>query len=44
MEQFVNDLSYFIFGAFIGHAWHALWSIGKKVWSEAKKAQQEWKK
>lgn len=42
MSQFLNDVSYMIFGAFLGWMWRPVWDIGKKIWSEAKKAQKEW--
>ena len=42
MEVFLDRLNWFIIGAFIGYAWHPLWAIAKKIWSEAKKARDEW--
>lgn len=42
MEQFLNDLGYFAYGAAAGYFWHPLWAIAKKIWSEAKKARDEW--
>ena len=36
--------SYFVLGFAAGYIWHPVWIIVKKIWSEAKKAQQEWKK
>ena len=42
MEQFLNDLSYTILGAFVGYVWNPLWALIKKIWSEAKKAREEW--
>lgn len=42
MEQFLNDLSYFIMGSFLGYVWNPLWALIKKIYSEAKKAQKEW--
>ena len=42
MNQFLNDLSYVILGAFIGWLWRPLWELGKKIVSEAKKAREEW--
>jgi len=32
----------FIYGLVIGYFWHPVWEIGKKIWTEAKKAKQDW--
>ena len=42
MSQFLNDLGYVMLGAAIGYLWHPLWTLLKKIWLEAKKAQEEW--
>jgi hypothetical protein len=35
-------LSFFIYGAVLGYFWHPVWTIIKKIWTEAKKAREEW--
>ncbi len=42
MEQFWNDLALIIYGAAFGYFWHPVWTIAKKIWTEAKKARDEW--
>jgi predicted acyltransferase len=32
----------FIYGFVLGYIWHPVWTIAKKIWSEAKKAKEEW--
>ena len=42
MEQLWNDLALIIYGAAFGYLWHPVWKILKKIWTEAKKAREEW--
>jgi hypothetical protein len=39
MKEFMEP---FVWGLFIGYAWHPVWTIAKKIYSEAKKAREEW--
>jgi len=32
----------FAWGAVIGYFWHPVWNVLKKIWSEAKKAREDW--
>ena len=34
--------SYFVLGFAAGYIWNPVWAIIKKIWSEAKKAREEW--
>lgn len=42
MAQFLNDLSWVVVGFALGYIWNPLWALLKKIWSEAKKAREEW--
>ena len=35
-------MEYFIYGFAFGYFWHPVWTIAKKIWSEAKTASNEW--
>lgn len=43
-EDIKLALNYLIIGASIGYFWHPIWAILKKIWHEAKVAQNEWRK
>jgi hypothetical protein len=43
MSAFLDALGPFAYGFVIGYFWYPLWELGKKIVSEAKKAQQEWR-
>jgi hypothetical protein len=43
MQDFLNALNWFVVGAAVGYAWHPVWEIAKKIFTEALKARQEWK-
>ena len=43
-HDFQLALSYFIIGVAIGCVWNPVWAIFKKIWHEAKVAQNEWQK
>lgn len=38
----MQALGPFAWGFVVGYFWHPLWELGKKIWSEAKKAKEEW--
>jgi len=42
MDDFIKALNWFAWGAVIGYAWHPVWNLLKKIYSEAKKAREEW--
>jgi hypothetical protein len=42
MSEFKAWLDPFIWGLVIGYMWHPIWTIAKKIYSEAKKAREEW--
>jgi hypothetical protein len=42
MNDFFAALGPFVYGLVIGYFWHPIWEILKKIWSEAKKAREEW--
>ena len=42
MKEFIDALGYLILGFALGYLWNTLWTIGKKIWTEAKKAREEW--
>ena len=42
MAEFNAWLGPFIWGLAIGYLWYPFWSIAKKIYSEAKKAREEW--
>ena len=44
MQDFLSALNWFVAGAAVGYVWHPLWEIVKKIFIEALKARQEWKK
>ena len=44
MQDFLNALNWFFLGLVVGYFWHPLWELGKKIFTEALKARQEWKK
>ena len=35
-------LNYLAIGFAMGYLWHPIWTLLKKIWSEAKKAREEW--
>jgi len=39
-----DAISYLILGFAAGYVWNPVWTLLKKIWAEAKQAQQEWKK
>jgi len=43
MQDFLNALNWFALGAVVGYFWYPLWELGKKIFTEALKARQEWK-
>lgn len=42
MTEFMQALGPFAWGFAVGYLWYPLWDLGKKIWSEAKKAKEEW--
>jgi len=42
MNDFLNALGPFVYGFVLGYFWHPIWELSKKIWSEAKKAREEW--
>jgi hypothetical protein len=42
MTDFLNALGPFVYGFVLGYFWHPIWELSKKIWSEAKKAREEW--
>jgi len=44
MQDFLNALNWFALGLIVGYFWHPIWEISKKIFIEALKARQEWKK
>lgn len=42
METFKAWFEPFAWGLVIGYFWYPMWTIGKKIVSEAKKAREEW--
>jgi hypothetical protein len=42
MNDILNALGPFAWGFAIGFFWYPLWTIVKKIWSEAKLARDEW--
>ena len=42
MKEFTDALGYIIIGFALGYVWDPLWQLAKKIWSEAKKAREEW--
>ena len=43
MNDFFNALTPFAYGFVIGYFWHPIWTLGKKIYQEAKLAKQEWR-
>lgn len=43
MNDFLNALGPFAYGLVLGYFWHPLWTVGKKIYSEAKKTREEWR-
>jgi len=41
-EEFKNCIEMFAYGFVFGYFWYPLWTIGKKIVSEAKKAKEQW--
>jgi hypothetical protein len=37
-----DAINYLVLGFALGYVWNPLWSILKKIWTEAKKAREEW--
>ena len=37
-----GKFDWFITGAVLGYFWHPVWNTIKKIWTEAKKAREEW--
>lgn len=42
MKEFVDALGPFVYGFAVGYFAYPMWAILKKIWSEAKKAREEW--
>lgn len=42
MREFVDALGPFVYGFVVGYFAFPLWELLKKIWSEAKKAREEW--
>jgi hypothetical protein len=42
MNNFLNALGPFVYGFVLGYFAFPLWELLKKIWSEAKKAREEW--
>jgi hypothetical protein len=42
MNDFLNALGPFVYGFALGYFAFPLWELLKKIWSEAKKAREEW--
>lgn len=42
MNDFFEALGWLAWGFAAGYFWHPVWEILKKIWSEAKKAREEW--
>jgi len=40
--SFVDYVGPFVYGFAFGYLWHPVWTIIKKIISEAKKAKEEW--
>lgn len=38
----VEAINWFAWGFVMGYAWNPVWRILKKIYSEAKKAREEW--
>ena len=43
MTEFLDAVSWLIYGFVLGYFWHPVWTVWKKIWSEAKKAKEEWR-
>ena len=44
MNDFLQALGPFAWGFVLGYFWYPIWTIAKRIWSEAKLASQEWKR
>jgi hypothetical protein len=44
MNDFLQSLGPFVYGFVLGYFWYPLWTVGKKIVQEARKAKQEWSK
>ena len=44
MNDFLQAIGPFVWGFVVGYFWYPLWELGKKIFTEALKAKQEWKK
>jgi hypothetical protein len=42
MKDFLDALGPFVYGFVLGYFAFPLWELLKKIWSEAKKAREEW--
>ena len=42
MMDIVTALGWLAWGFAAGYFWHPVWEILKKIWTEAKKAREEW--
>lgn len=42
MSAFLDAIGPFAYGFVLGYLWHPVWTIIKKIVSEAKKAKEEW--
>jgi hypothetical protein len=42
MNDFFTVLGWLSWGFVLGYFWHPVWEILKKIWTEAKKAREEW--
>jgi hypothetical protein len=42
MSDFFADAGPFVYGCLLGYFAYPVWTIVKKIWSEAKKAREEW--
>jgi hypothetical protein len=42
MKDFLDALGPFVYGFALGYFAFPLWELLKKIWSEAKKAREEW--
>jgi D-alanyl-lipoteichoic acid acyltransferase DltB (MBOAT superfamily) len=43
MTDFLDALHWLIWGFVFGYFWHPAWTVCQKIWSEAKKAKEEWR-
>ena len=42
MSAFLDALGPFAWGFMLGYFWYPIWTIAKKIVSEAKKAKEQW--